>query len=169
MIRNVHECVLDMPAEVGALIDGLASDGDRLWPSDRWPAMRLDRSLGVGASGGHGSIRSAVSECEPGRRVRFRFDPRLGLSGHHELEVATGAGLTSLRHTLEATPRGGMRMAWPLIFRWPRDALIDDSLDRAETASAGTPVKGGGWPLWVRLLRTALRGRRRPTGRLEVH
>jgi hypothetical protein len=168
MIRNVHERVLDAPpAEVGALIDGLAGDGDRLWPSDRWPAMRLDRPLGVGASGGHGSIRYAVSDYEPGRRVRFRFDPRLGLAGHHEFAVATGAGRTTLRHALEATPRGRMRLAWPLIFRWLHDALIEDALDRAVTATTGTPVKGRGWPLWVRLLRTALRGKRPSAGRLR--
>jgi hypothetical protein len=31
----VHERVLDAPTEIGTLIDGLASDGDRLWPSNR--------------------------------------------------------------------------------------------------------------------------------------
>jgi hypothetical protein len=154
-------------AEVGALIDDLANDGDCPWPSDRWPAMRFDHPLGFGASGGHCSIRYAVGECEQGRRVRFRFDPRLGLAGQHEFEAATDAGPTTLRHTLEVTPRAGMRVAWPLIFRWLHDALIEDALDRAETATTGTPVKGHGWPLWVRLLRTALRGKRPSAERLQ--
>jgi hypothetical protein len=58
MIRNVHERDLAAaPSEAGALIDGLAGEHDRLWPSERWPAMRLDRPLAVGASGGHGRIR----------------------------------------------------------------------------------------------------------------
>lgn len=166
MIRNTHERVLDAPsAEVGTLIDGLASDGDRLWPKDRWPPMRLDGPLRVGVSGGHGSIRYAVSDYEPGRRVRFRFDPRLGLAGHHGFEVTTAAGRTTLRHRLEATTHGRMRVAWPLIFRWLHDALIEDALDRAETASGGTPVTARGWPLWVRFLRTALRGKRPSAGR----
>jgi hypothetical protein len=44
MITNVHERVLDAPpTEIGTLTDGLASDGDRLWPSDCRPPMRLDR------------------------------------------------------------------------------------------------------------------------------
>ena len=34
---------------------------------------------------------------------RFRFDPQLGLAGDHEFEVATRAGRTALRHTLDAT------------------------------------------------------------------
>jgi len=50
-----------------------------------------------------------------------------------------------------------MPIAWPLIFRWLHDALIEGALDRAETATTGTPVKGRPWPLSVRLLRTALR------------
>ena len=167
MNRNVHERVLDAPpAEVGALIDGLASDGDGLWPSDRWPAMRLDCPLRRGASGGHGSIGHAVSDCEAGRRVRFRFDPRLGLVGHQEFKLATRAGRTTL-HTLEATQRGRMRIAWPLIFRWLHDPLIEEALDRAETAIRGAPVRRRGWSPWVRLLRAALRAGRRLAGRLE--
>ncbi|HET8651871.1 MAG TPA: hypothetical protein VFM13_04775 [Gaiellaceae bacterium] len=165
MIRNTHERVLDAPpAEIGTLIDGLASDGDRLWPKDRWPPMRLDGPLRVGVSGGHGSIRYAVSHYEPGRRVRFRFDPRLGLVGHHEFAAASRAGRTTLRHTLVATPRGRMRIAWPLILRWLHDALIEDALDRAEGATTGTPVTKRRWSLWVRLLRAVLRSRRRPVG-----
>jgi hypothetical protein len=168
MIRNVHERALDAPpTEIGTLIDGLASDGDRLWPSDRWPPMRLDRPLGVGASGGHGSIRYAVSDYEPWRRVRFRFDPRLGLVGHHEFEVASRPGRTVLRHTLGATLRGRMRIAWPLILRWLHEALIEDALDRAETVTMGAPVRRRRWSPWVRLLRTALRGKGRLAGRRQ--
>lgn len=116
MNRNVHERVLDAPpGVVGALIDGLASDGDALWPSDRWPAMRLDCPL---------------------RR-------------------------------LEATQRGRMRIAWPLIFRWLHDPLIEEALDRAETAIRGAPVRRRRWSPWVRLLRAALRAGRRLAGRLQ--
>jgi hypothetical protein len=158
MIRNVHERVLEAaPREVGALIDGLAGEHDRLWPSQRWPAMRLDRPLAVGASGGHGRIRYAVSNYQPGRRVRFRFDPRLGLLGHHEFEVAARAGRTVLRHRLEASPRGRMRIAWPLILRWLHDALIEDALDQAESATNGRPIQPRRWSPRVRLLRRALR------------
>jgi hypothetical protein len=69
MICNVHQRSLAVPvAEAGFLIDGLAGPDDRLWPSDRWPAMRFDRPLGVGARGGHGPVRYAVGAYVPGRR-----------------------------------------------------------------------------------------------------
>jgi hypothetical protein len=157
MIRNIHERVMHAPpTEVGTLIDGLASEHDRLWPSDRWPAIRLDRPLGVSASGGHGFIRYSVSDYEPGRRVEFRFDPRTGLAGRHWFEVGSREGRTTLRHTLEAAPRGRTRIAWPLIYQWLHDALIEDALDRAEMATAGRPVRARRWSPWVRLLRAAL-------------
>ena len=68
MIRNVHERVINAPIEpLGALLDGLGQKDDRLWPSQGWTPMVLDRPLALGADGGHGAIRYYVSEYEPGR------------------------------------------------------------------------------------------------------
>ena len=87
MIRNVHERVINAPIEsLGALLDGLGQKDDRLWPSQSWPPMVLDRPLAVGADGGHGVIRYYVSEYEPGRRVRFTFRPRTGIIGGQDRE-----------------------------------------------------------------------------------
>ncbi|MDQ3135435.1 MAG: hypothetical protein M3Q76_11655, partial [Acidobacteriota bacterium] len=67
-MKNVHERILQSPfAAAGELIDKLASRDDLLWPRERWPAMKLDRPLGVGAKGGHGPIRYVVEAYEPGR------------------------------------------------------------------------------------------------------
>ena len=67
MIRNVHERVINAPIEpLGALLDGLGQKDDRLWPSQGWTPMVLDRPLALGADGGHGAIRYYVSEYEPG-------------------------------------------------------------------------------------------------------
>lgn len=42
-IHNVHERVLGVPArQVGALLDTLTSGNDQMWPSERWPALRID-------------------------------------------------------------------------------------------------------------------------------
>jgi hypothetical protein len=49
-----------------------------------------------------------------------------------------------------------MRFGWPLAVRWLHDALIEDALDRAETATAARPVPARRWSPWVRLLRAAL-------------
>ena len=44
MIRNVHERVINAPIEsLGALLDGLGQKDDRLWPSQSWTPMVLDR------------------------------------------------------------------------------------------------------------------------------
>lgn len=75
IVRNIHERRLRASAaEVGALLDSLASSSVRVWPRDTWPAMRFDRPLAPGASGGHGPIRYTVEVYEPGRSIRFDED-----------------------------------------------------------------------------------------------
>ena len=86
MIRNVHERVVDAPIErLGALLDGLGQKGDRLWPSQNWPPMVLDRPVSEGGEGGHGAIRYHVAEYEPGARVRFAFEPATRRDGESGL------------------------------------------------------------------------------------
>lgn len=157
MIRNIHERTLSCsPAEAGELLDGLAGDGDRLWPVGRWPAMRLDGPLAVGARGGHGPIRYTVADLDPGRRVSFRFAPSL-FDGHHSFEVFTRDGRTVLRHVLEARPSRRMRVLWPFAVRWLHDALIEDSLDRGAAALDGAELRPRRLGPWVRVLRAGAR------------
>jgi hypothetical protein len=160
-VRNVHQRLLPGPLErVGALIDDLAGPGDRLWPGDRWPPMRLDRPLGVGADGGHGPIRYRVEAYEPGRRVAFRFTGMAGLDGGHRLEAEpAGGGGVLLRHVAEGRMGGRMLVVWPLVIRHLHDALIEDLLDRAELAVTGRVASPNRWSPWVRLLRRRLRRR----------
>lgn len=145
------------------MLDSLASDGDRLWPCDRWPAMRFERPLDarvpadplrVGAGGGHGPIRYQVSRYLPGRLVEFSFCPASGLHGEHRFEVVPEGDATVLRHVLEARPIGRGRLIWPLVMRPLHDALIEDALDRAERAVGGRPRRRRSPQ--VALLRTVL-------------
>jgi hypothetical protein len=157
-VRNVHERHFAAPADqVGLLIEGLASPNDRLWPSSRWPRMRLDRPLQVGAAGGHGPIRYHVETHEPGRTVRFRLTAPGGFDGFHSFEVvpADDQG-TILRHVLEMNARGLAVLTWPLIFRPLHDALVEDGLDNAARA-LGEAAGPRRWSLRVRLLRGAFR------------
>jgi hypothetical protein len=162
-IRNNHQRTLaaSLPA-VGALLDGLAQPGDRLWPEDRWPAMRFDRPLGVDAVGGHGPVRYIVEAYEPGRSIRFRFTAPRGFNGTHAFEVeSAGEGRTVLRHSVTFRAQGPALLSWPLVFRPLHDALLEDALDRAER-SLGVERALRRWPLRVRVLRRILRrGRRR--------
>ncbi len=161
-VNNVHERILPRPpSEVGALLDSLSSETDRLWPSDHWPAMRFDRPLQVGASGGHGPIRSVVDGYEAGHRVRFRFTAPLGFTGHHGFELEpTQSGEVILRHELRMTTHGPALITWPLIFGPLHDALIEDALTLAQE-QLHLPALRRPWSRWVRFLRRVL-GRRRP-------
>lgn len=168
MVRNVHERLIRRPpgagaGRVGELIDRLASRGDVTWPRDRWPAMRFDRPLGVGAAGGHGPIRYFVEAYEPGRAVRFRFTGPRGFDGTHAFEVEEGAAAAAggggatvrVRHTISMETRGAARLTWPLLFRPLHDALVEDALDCAEGHCTESPVARRSWGLRVRLLRRA--------------
>ncbi|MBC8424132.1 SRPBCC family protein, partial [bacterium] len=149
-------------AEVGALLDGLSGPHEALWPDDRWPPMRFDRPLQVGARGGHGPIRYDVGAYEPGRLVRFDFTAPRGFEGHHRFEVEEREPeLTRLRHVLEMDARSAAALSWPLVFRPLHDALLENALDRAEI-SLGLEPAGARWSPWVRCLRWVLkpRGRR---------
>ena len=161
MIRNVHERVINAPIEsLGALLDGLGLKDDRLWPSQSWTPMVLDRPLAVGADGGHGVIRYYVSEYEPGRRVRFTFRPRTGIIGAHELSLdALDDERTRIRHILIGRARGAMRLMFSAVVEPLHDAVVEDLLDNAEREATGTVVRPATWSPRVRLLRRLARGR----------
>jgi hypothetical protein len=160
-VRNVHRRTIDVPDELGSLLDGLSSDDDRLWPKDRWPRMRLDGPLQVGARGGHGPVRYRVEDYDPGRRVRFRFERPHGFRGFHEFHVVTGDDQPAeLVHILEARMTGAARLTWPLFFRPLHDAVIEDALDNAERI-AGDLVHPQRWSAYVRFCRRAAAAIRR--------
>jgi hypothetical protein len=160
-VRSVHSReFVATPAQVGALLDGLASEHDRLWPRETWPPMVLDRPLGVGATGGHGPIRYVVDDYEAGRRVRFRFLAPEGFTGTHAFDAAeVRPGLVRLRHTIAMRVSGAGRVLWPLAIRPLHDALVEDLLDQAEAQVGGQPRNACQWSAWVRFLRGIFRRR----------
>lgn len=160
-VLNIHERELDAGSgEVGALIDSIASGKDRLWPRALWPAIRLDRPLGIGAAGGHGPISYVVEEYRPGQMVKFRFTGPRGLNGHHWLEVLPKAQQrTLLRHTIDMRVSGIALLSWPLVIRPLHDALLEDALALAQASLGITPVVRP-WSWWVKCLRWAMSGGR---------
>jgi hypothetical protein len=133
-------------------------------PRASWPAMRLDRPLSVGARGGHGPIRYEVTEYEPGRSVVFRFRAPRGFVGTHTFEIAeTGVDGRSatLRHVVQMDLEGPARLAWPLVYRWLHDALVEDALDNAERLTTGAVESPAVWSRRVRVLRRVLGRARR--------
>lgn len=159
MISNVHSRTICASADgVGALLDSLASKADRLWPNEQWPAMRFDRPLAVGGVGGHGPIRYVVESYEPGRLICFRFTAPSGFHGSHAFIVkAEGHDRTVLRHELIMRVRGAARLSWPFVYRPLHDALIEDSLDKAEMQMTGQVGLPAWWSAYVVVLRWVLR------------
>ncbi len=156
-IRNIHEREFEFPAQrVGALVDSLASSQDLLWPKDMWPCIEFDRPLSVGATGGHGPIRYQIEEYYPGSYVRFRFLGPPGFDGYHAFQIVeVSSARTLLRHTLEMNTHGLALISWPVVFRPLHNALIEDSLARAEASPHHEP-RVLSWSPWVRLLRWVL-------------
>jgi hypothetical protein len=162
VVVNVHERMLDASiTEIGKLIDTLASAEDKLWPRDRWPAMKFDRPLSVGAVGGHGPIRYTVESYQPGHCIQFRFTRPQGFLGSHRFEVETlGGEKAKLRHIIEMQVQGMARLSWLLAIRPLHDALIEDALDQAQVYSGGQLAKRE-WSPWVKFLRHVM-SRSRP-------
>ena len=156
-IVNIHERVLDASVtEIGKLINSLASVDDMLWPRDRWPAMKFDRPLGVGAIGGHGPICYMVESYRPGHSIQFRFTEPRGFLGSHRFEVEkVGEGKAKLRHIIEMRVVGLARLTWPFVIRPLHNALIEDALDRAKVYTGRQPTERA-WSLWVRFLRRVM-------------
>lgn len=160
-VINIHERMLDASIfEIGRLIDGLASADDKLWPHDRWPAMKFDRPLSVGAVGGHGPIRYTVESYKPGSYIQFRFTEPKGFLGSHRFEVERIEGeKTKLRHIIEMQLEGIAKLSWYLAICPLHDALLEDALDRAEFCVGKQPAKRD-WSLWVKCLKRVMsRGR----------
>lgn len=161
-VANLHERTFDVPQRaVGALLDALATEEDSTWPGDVWPALRLDRPLGVGATGGHGPIRYHVVDYVPGQWVRFRFDGPRGFHGLHEFIVLPGHEGTVLQHKIVMRVRGRALLTWPLVFRPLHDAVLEDLLDRAEERLTGGVARRARWTWWVRVLRRLSMPRRK--------
>jgi hypothetical protein len=156
-VVNIHRRDIASPADrVGRLVDGLASDEDRLWPRDTWPAMRFDRpGLTVGATGGHGPIGYRVAFHEPSRSVTFEFTNRpAGLAGRHQYLVQpTGADRCTLWHITEVDATGLLRLTWAPIWAPLHDALVEDSLDRAQATETDDSGGRTHWSRYVRALR----------------
>ncbi len=114
--------------------------------------MRLDRPLGVGADGGHGSIRYAVADYEPGRRIVFEFAPDSALSGTHGFELdALGPQRSRLTHFLEAQTSRWMRPIVPILIGW-HDAMVETALDRAQLEATGSLKRPTRIPRWLRIV-----------------
>lgn len=156
-IFNVHERMLPIAPESAAqILNSLASVDDRLWPTEFWPPMVLDRGLQLGAQGGHSQIRYHVAEYVPGKRIEFAFDPMVQLStfrGRHYFEVIARPRGTVLRHTIDCEIGHRQWIYWKIFIERIHDAVIEDAFDKAEREAGLAQPHRSRWSLYVRLLR----------------
>ena len=154
-IHNVHQREIAAPVtEVGGILDTLGSDDDRLWARDIWVAepVVFDRPLGVGAKGGHGSIRYSVVAYELGRRIVFEFAPEGGLAGTHRFELEPlGPDRCRLTHVLEAETSHWLRPLVPFLIGW-HDAMVETAMDRAQLEATGSLERRTRIPIWLRIV-----------------
>jgi len=152
-VVNVHQRLVHAsPERVSELLASLGSPGDRLWPREGWPRMRLDGPVAPGAAGGHGPIRYRVEAWEPGRLVRFRFAGMRGVEGWHAFEILDAtAHHCVLEHRMEATLAGLIALKWAFVIRPLHDACVEDALSQAQASLGETPRRVP-WTGRVRLL-----------------
>jgi hypothetical protein len=153
-VVNVHQRLLHAsPERVGALIDALSSPEDALWPKG-WPRMKLDRPLGVGATGGHGPIRYFVEAYTPGQSVRFRLTSPKGFDGWHGFEVLDATpNHCVLEHRIEMNATGRGILTWFLAVRALHDVCVEEVLSQAQVAVGNAP-RAVAWTPYVKFLRT---------------
>lgn len=158
-VLNMHERALPASREqVGALLDRL----ETWWPRDRWPALRPEPALEVGATSRRGPIREHIVERVPGERLVFQIDAPRGLDARHTFEVVpNGDTHTVLRHTVEGEANGKMALGWPVAIGPLHDATLEDLLDRAEAELDGRSRPARPFSPRVRLLRWGFKKARR--------
>ncbi len=167
-ILNVHsrDYTTDR-STLGNLVGQLSSEHDQVWPYQVWPAMRFDKGLVVGASGGHGPIRYDVEEYFPNEKLVFRFTGPKGFDGVHYLEITSkDEQTTTLTHTIDMRIHSSALILWPLIYRPLHDALIEDALTRVDMALGNEP-RIRPWSVWVKFLRFFASGKAPTQGRLK--
>ena len=153
-VINIHKRILNQPkAKIADLLETLATKQDRIMPTDKWPAMKLDKGLQVGSKGGHGPIRYTVGQYTPGTSIQFEFTSPKGFNGHHRFEITElEPDKTELRHTIDMKTSGTGILKWALAVRWLHDALLEDAFDKVENHFS-TEKKSTKWNAWVRILR----------------
>ena len=156
-VLNVHKRVLSLPKhEVAALLKTLSTADDRIWPYEKWPAMKFKEGLKVGSKGGNGPIRYTVEKYDPDEMIRFRFSRPQGFHGSHTFELkALGGEATEIKHTIAMRTIGKATWLWILGIRSLHNALIEDSFDKLEN-QCSEQTKRTPWNFWVRFLRRQL-------------
>ena len=161
-VLNVHKRILNQPkSEVVELLKTLSTDNDRIWPIEKWPAMRFKEGINVGAKGGHGPIRYLVEEYNPNEIIQFRFLKPDGFNGVHKFEIKElSKEKTEIKHTIDMNTVGKGTIIWFLAIHSLHNALIEDGFDKLENHFLEKHKKSK-WNFWVKIVRRLLAKKRK--------
>ncbi|MCK8479887.1 hypothetical protein [Psychroserpens algicola] len=154
-VINIHQRLIHQPkTEIAKLFQTLATSEDKIWPKEKWPAMRLNDGLQIGSQGGHGRIRYTVVDFKPGFYVKFQFTKPIGFQGIHELTIKEeSVTTTEIRHNIKMETKSvKATFLWVFIIRWLHDALIEDAFDKVEQHFSSSETTTS-YNLWVACLR----------------
>lgn len=157
-IVNIHKRELPISKDkVLNLFSTLASDKDKIWPSENWPPMRFKEGLKKGSIGGHGPIRYEIINFDPNGCIAFKFLKPKGFNGLHKFEItAISQNSTDIKHSIIMTTSVLGTFKWIFAIKWLHDALLEDALDKIENQLTHQNLNTE-WHLWVKLLRGILK------------
>ncbi len=163
-VINIHKRILNQPKErVSELLGTLSTENDKMLATDKWSPMKLNEGLKEGSKGGHGPIRYTVQRYNPGTLVQFEFTKPKGFNGIHRFEITElENNKTEIKHTIEMNATGVGILTWLFAVRWLHDAFMEDAFDKAENHFL-TEKKKTEWTVWVKVLRKALKPKRKST------
>ena len=163
-VLNIHKRIINQPKnKVVDLLSTLSTDNDKIWPKEKWPAMKFTGGIKIGAKGGHGPIRYSVEKYNPNEIIQFRFSNPIGFDGIHKFEVKElDEEKTEIKHTIDMNTFGRATLSWVLVIRTLHNALIEDGFDKLEN-NFSQNKKSAEWNFWVRFLRIQIEKRSKKT------
>jgi hypothetical protein len=161
-VLNIHKRTLNQPKiKVVELLETLASENDKIWPNEKWPAMKFKNGIKNGAKGGHGPIRYSVEKYEPNEIIQFRFSEPKGFNGIHKFEISgLSENQTEIQHTIDMQTVGKGTITWLLAVRSLHNALIEDAFDKIEN-NFTLSKKSTEWNFWVKIFRKIMSRKRK--------
>ena len=153
-VLNIHTRIIQKPKQaVSNLLVSLSTEDDLVWPREKWPAMRFEGDLKVGAKGGHGPIRYTVEKYNLDEIILFRFTKPKGFYGIHKIELKEiSPTKTEIKHTIDIKTKGKSTFLWVFAIRPLHNALIEDCFDKVENKLTNSQ-KLSKWNFWVTFLR----------------
>ncbi|MGG6230041.1 hypothetical protein [Tenacibaculum sp. SDUM215027] len=161
-VLNIHKRTLNQPkSEIAELLKTLATENDRIWPKEKWPAMRFKGGINVGEKGGHGPIRYSIEKYNPNEIIQFRFLKPTGFNGIHKFEIKElSKEKTEIKHTIDMNTAGKGTIIWFLAIHSLHNALIEDGFDKLEN-NFSKKHKKSKWNFWVKIIRKLLAKKRK--------